>query len=101
MLRQIKHFSEEREILKVIACKPTERENVQIRTTRQKDDEQNAKRITRHHVTRENKTARKRIKLAAVMNSLPEPKRNANKVAQEERGHAKEQRNRESDISFG
>ena len=96
MLRQVKNFPEKREILEVIARKPTERENVQVRTARQEDDEQNAKRITRHHVTRENKATRKRIKLAAVMHSLPESKRNADKVAQEKRRHAKEQRNRET-----
>jgi len=104
MLRQVEHLTEKAEVFEIVAREAAQRENIEVRATSQENDEQNAKRITRHHVARKNESRRNGIELAAVMNRLPQSKRNADKVAQEERCHAKEQRNRKTahdDIPHG
>ena len=56
MLCQVKHLAKERKILEVVARETAQRENVQVRTARKENDEQNAKSIPRHHVARENES---------------------------------------------
>ena len=84
MVEQIAHFFHEGEILEVIAGEAAQREYVQIGAAGEEDDEENAEGITRHHIARENETAAKGIQFAAVMHGLPEAKRNADEVTEEE-----------------
>ena len=71
VMPEVCDFSEEREILEVVAREAAQRENVEVRTARKEDDEQDAECITGHHVARENHARAERIKLAPVMHGLP------------------------------
>ena len=68
---QVYNLPEEREILEVVAREAAQREDVEVRTAREEDDEQNAERITGHHVAREYHARADRIKFAPMMHSLP------------------------------
>ena len=96
MVPEVHDFPEETEVLKVVARETTQREYIQIRTAREEDDEQNAERISRHHVAREYHSRTERIEFAPVMYRLPEAKRYTDQVAQEERRDTEEERNREA-----
>ena len=93
---EVHDFSEEREILEVVAREAAQRENVEVRTARKENDEQDTECIAGHHVARENDTRAERVELAPMMHGLPQTERNANQVTQEERSDTEEQRNREA-----
>lgn len=96
MMPEVCDFPEEREIFEVIAREAAQREDVEVRTARKEDDEQDAECITGHHVARENDARAERIELAPMMHGLPQTERDANQITQEERGDTEEQRNREA-----
>ena len=96
VVSQVYNLPEEREILEVVAREAAQWEDVEVRTAREEDDEQNAERITGHHVAREYHARAEGVEFAPVMHGLPEAKRDADKVTQEERGNAEEQRYREA-----